>query len=94
MPFEDKTLSCRDCLQAFVFSAGEQEFFALKNLVNPPARCPNCRVNQKLQRTGKDPSLCSDVPCHDCGAVTRVPFRPTGAKPIFCTSCFQKNKTK
>lgn len=93
MTFEDKTLSCRDCLQAFVFFAGEQEFFALKELANEPKRCPNCRVKQKHERSGKDPSLCSEVPCHDCGVVTRVPFKPNGSKPIYCSICFQKSKT-
>ena len=26
--YQDKTLVCRDCGQEFIFSAGEQEFFA------------------------------------------------------------------
>lgn len=94
MTFEDKTLSCRDCLQAFVFTVGEQEFFAAKNLQNEPVRCSNCRVNQRLLRQGKDPSQSSEVSCHDCGAATRVPFKPTGAKPVYCSICFQKSKTK
>ncbi|MBQ9300647.1 MAG: zinc-ribbon domain containing protein, partial [Clostridia bacterium] len=28
--YEDKTLVCRDCGQEFVFTAGEQEFYAEK----------------------------------------------------------------
>ncbi len=94
MPFEDKTLSCRDCDQAFLFSAGEQEFFALKKLENVPARCPNCRTSQKMRRDGKDPELCTEVPCHDCGTMTRVPFKPTGTKPVYCTPCFHKQKNR
>ena len=30
MAFVDKTLKCRDCEQDFVFTAGEQEFYAEK----------------------------------------------------------------
>lgn len=29
--------------------------------------------------------------CADCGKSCEVPFRPTGDKPVFCSSCFQKN---
>jgi len=90
--FEDQILSCRDCHQPFVFSYGEQEFYALKNLSNKPKRCSNCRVNQTLVRNGKDPSICTEVSCHDCGAATRVPFKPTGEKPIYCSPCLHKNK--
>ena len=32
MAFEDKVLTCRDCGQEFVFTAGEQEFYAEKVL--------------------------------------------------------------
>ncbi|MBQ7784571.1 MAG: zinc-ribbon domain-containing protein, partial [Clostridia bacterium] len=28
--YQDKTLTCRDCGQEFVFTAGEQEFYAEK----------------------------------------------------------------
>ena len=28
--YTDKTLTCRDCSQSFVFTTGEQEFFASK----------------------------------------------------------------
>jgi CxxC-x17-CxxC domain-containing protein len=81
MHFENKTLECRDCHQPFLFSAGEQEFFALKNLVNIPKRCPNCRIRNKLLK----------APCADCGVVTVVPFKPTGKKPILCQSCMHAN---
>ena len=37
--YQDKTLICRDCGQEFIFSAGEQEFFASKGLQNEPGRC-------------------------------------------------------
>ena len=37
--YQDKTLTCKDCGQEFVFTAGEQEFYAEKGFVNEPQRC-------------------------------------------------------
>jgi len=92
MQFEDKTLSCQDCHQPFTFAAGEQEFFATKQLENEPKRCPSCRVSLRMKRDGKDPEHSTQVPCHNCGTITRVPFKPTGAKPVYCSPCFHKAK--
>ena len=48
--YTDKTLTCRDCGQEFIFSAGEQEFFASRGLMNEPGRCPACRAARKSAR--------------------------------------------
>jgi CxxC-x17-CxxC domain-containing protein len=50
MSYEDKTLTCVQCSKEFVFSAGEQAFYAEKGFTNPPKRCKACR---KLRRQGK-----------------------------------------
>ena len=42
MPFVDKTLRCLDCGKEFVFSSGEQEFYATKGW-NDPVRCKGCQ---------------------------------------------------
>ena len=34
--YEDKTLVCKECGNEFVFTAGEQEFYAEKGFVNEP----------------------------------------------------------
>src|SRR5258708_25683425 len=47
MPFTDQTLSCRDCQQAFTFTAGEQEFYESRGMTNAPSRCPECRAAHK-----------------------------------------------
>ena len=44
---EDKTLVCKDCGKEFVFTKGEQEFFAQKGLTNEPKRCKECRIAKK-----------------------------------------------
>lgn len=31
-----------------------------------------------------------DAVCDECGKDCKVPFRPTGNKPIFCSQCFEK----
>lgn len=48
----DQTLRCRECGVDFIWTAGEQEFFASRNLNNPPARCPSCRQAAKRDRDG------------------------------------------
>jgi CxxC-x17-CxxC domain-containing protein len=45
--YDDKILTCRDCNQSFVFTSGEQEFFASRGFTNEPSRCPECRAERK-----------------------------------------------
>ena len=52
MTYADKTLTCRDCGQAFIFTTGEQEFHASKGFTNEPGRCPECRAARKAERGG------------------------------------------
>ncbi|CAA7601917.1 CxxC-x17-CxxC domain protein [Acididesulfobacillus acetoxydans] len=93
MAFQDKILVCRDCGNEFVFSAGEQEFFAEKGFENEPSRCPACRAARR-QRAGSDRPQREmfTVICSNCGVETQVPFRPTGDKPVYCRDCYQKLK--
>ncbi len=45
----DKTLTCADCGQEFVFSATEQQFYADRQF-SEPRRCPSCRASRKAAR--------------------------------------------
>jgi CxxC-x17-CxxC domain-containing protein len=47
----DRTLTCRDCGQEFVFTAGEQDFYTQRGF-SEPQRCNDCRAARKTQRTG------------------------------------------
>ena len=47
MDFQDKTLVCKDCGKEFVFTVGEQQFYAEKGFENEPVRCKECRINKK-----------------------------------------------
>lgn len=92
--FADKMLTCRDCGSEFVFSGGEQEFYAQKGLVNEPGRCPECRA---LRREGRAPGRgrsMHKVMCAVCGQETEVPFLPTQGRPVYCQDCFQQIKAR
>ncbi len=90
--FKDRMLTCCNCSAEFIFSAGEQDFFHTKGLTNEPKRCQNCRVLVRAIRNGLEADKTTIVDCADCGAATRVPFRPTGRKPVYCSDCFRSNK--
>ncbi len=49
----DKTLNCKDCGVEFIFSEGEQAFYAEKGFTNEPLRCPDCRRSRKQQRNNE-----------------------------------------
>ena len=42
----DKQLTCKDCNTEFIFTKGEQEFYAGKGFPDP-MRCPDCRKAKK-----------------------------------------------
>ncbi|WP_298817217.1 zinc-ribbon domain containing protein [Chloroflexus sp.] len=103
MSFADKTLTCRDCGMDFVFTAGEQQFYAAKGFTNEPVRCPSCRKARKTQMSapaerhrvahtapvGRE-RVNYQVTCASCGQETTVPFVPRGTKPVYCSSCFNR----
>lgn len=47
MAFEDKKITCVQCGVEFVFTAGEQAFFAERGLESEPKRCSSCRRKKK-----------------------------------------------
>lgn len=53
MSYADKTVTCRDCGMEFVFTSGEQEFYAQKGFTNEPTRCPSCRQQRKASGGGR-----------------------------------------
>ena len=95
---QDKTLTCRDCGDQFVFSASEQDFFAEKGFTNEPGRCPQCRAAHKQKNNGGRGNSnyqqreMHDATCASCGVETQVPFRPSGDRPVYCRDCFSQNR--
>lgn len=47
--YNDKTLTCADCGQQFVFTASEQDFYAQRGF-SEPRRCASCRSSRKAAR--------------------------------------------
>jgi len=95
----DKTLKCRDCGAEFVFTEGEQSFYAAHGLLNEPGRCPQCRSLRKAQRGGGDaeaqterraPRELFPAVCAECGSQTMVPFQPHDDRPVYCSTCFDR----
>ncbi|MBP5662550.1 MAG: zinc-ribbon domain containing protein [Clostridia bacterium] len=89
--YEDKTLVCKECGKEFVFTAGEQEFYAEKGLQNEPGRCPECR--QAKRRAARGPREMFDAVCADCGKATKVPFQPRDDRPVYCDECFKAHRS-
>ncbi len=50
---QDETMVCKDCGQEFLFTVGEQEFYASKGFENKPTRCADCRRANKQQRQNR-----------------------------------------
>ena len=86
--YEDKTLVCKDCGAEFVFTAGEQEFYAEKGFQNEPTRCKACRQARKASRAAGAPRQMYDAVCAECGKPTQVPCEPKEDRPVYCSECF------
>jgi CxxC-x17-CxxC domain-containing protein len=99
---QDKILTCRDCGQEFVFTAGEQEFYAEKGF-NEPSRCAGCRAARKNSRGDSSRGESSfggsrsremfPAVCSQCGKQTEVPFEPRGDRPVYCSDCFATQRS-
>jgi CxxC-x17-CxxC domain-containing protein len=96
---QDKIIKCRDCGQEFVFTTGEQDFYAQKGF-SEPVRCFSCRAARKASRG--EGGLTAFVPrsremhsavCGQCGKHTQVPFEPRGSRPIYCSDCFSRQRS-
>jgi CxxC-x17-CxxC domain-containing protein len=93
MEYHDKVLKCGECGQEFVFTAGEQMFFADKGFKNEPKRCKDCKA-KRVQGSGQGNFQRTETKttCSQCGKETTVPFRPTQGRPVFCRECFQQRR--
>lgn len=96
--YKDKTIICVDCNKEFVFTAGEQEFYAAKGFAHEPSRCKPCRAKRKTGRSEQAPREAKPrrelftVICGDCGQETQVPFRPSQERPAYCRDCYNRRR--
>jgi len=101
--YQDRELTCKECGGVFVFTAGEQEFYASRGFEHLPGRCPQCRTARKARTSESGysggSSSSSGGPrrvaremhpavCSACGKQTEVPFVPRDDKPVYCSDCF------
>ena len=90
--YEDKTLVCKECGNEFVFTAGEQEFYASRGFENEPQRCKTCRDSRKnALRQNREMYTAT---CASCGCEAKVPFKPREDRPVYCSECFAKMKAE
>ncbi|HHV61494.1 MAG TPA: zinc-binding protein [Firmicutes bacterium] len=93
MEFKDKVLTCRDCGAEFVFTAGEQQFYAEKGFENEPVRCKECRIAKKRARNESGgPRELYTIICSACGKEAQVPFKPRNDRPVYCKECFEAQR--
>lgn len=86
--YQDRTLVCQDCGNEFIFTAGEQEFYAEKGFNNEPKRCKECRDARKAKQPTQRKLY--SVECASCGREAKVPFKPQDDRPVYCSECFEK----
>lgn len=92
MSFQDKNLTCRDCGKEFVWTSGEQEFFAQKGFDKPPIRCFSCRKKKKDKQApvaSKPTGELFTITCSKCGKKSEVDFKPRNPDGILCSECFE-----
>jgi|SRR6516164_5766702 CxxC-x17-CxxC domain-containing protein len=93
MEYRDRVLKCVECGADFVFTAGEQLFYADKGFKNEPKRCKNCKAKRN-QPPGSHshPRQVTATVCSQCGKETTVPFKLTQGRPVYCRECFQQRR--
>ena len=101
---EDRSITCVDCGEEFIFTAGEQAFYRERGLTNEPTRCKNCREKRKTGRStpggagggggshGRPEKTMYATTCSNCGRDTEVPFVPTSGRPVLCRDCFAASR--
>ena len=90
--YEDKTLVCKECGKEFVFTAGEQEFYAERGFQNEPQRCKACRDARNTALAVY--YSCLSIVCAACGGEAKVPFEPKWDRPVYCRECFAKMRAE
>ncbi|MFQ6672937.1 MAG: zinc-ribbon domain containing protein, partial [Candidatus Tectimicrobiota bacterium] len=62
MEYQDQPIICSDCGQEFIFTAGEQQFYAERGFDHPPKRCKPCRTLRKQQQATQAPVAPREAP--------------------------------
>jgi CxxC-x17-CxxC domain-containing protein len=93
MEYHDRVLKCAECGAEFVFTAGEQMFYADKGFKNEPKRCKSCKARRGNHSGGGGAHRSETrTTCSQCGKETTVPFKPTKGLPVYCRECYQQRR--
>lgn len=92
--YTDKTFTCRDCGRAFIFTAGEQEFYAVHGFDIEPLRCKACRIYKKQRQKPKNDITLYEIVCSKCGEIEEIPFEPRPDRPVYCGRCYRAMNEK
>lgn len=93
MEYQDRVLKCVECGGEFVFTAGEQLFYATKGFKNEPKRCKPCKAKRSQSPSGHGyQRVVTATVCSQCGKETTVPFKLTQGRPVYCRECFQQRR--
>jgi len=84
----DRTLTCADCGQEFVFTASEQQFYADRGF-SDPRRCRNCRAARKTQMSSGD----STGGGYSAGGSGSGGYRERRPREMFEATCSNCGKT-
>jgi DNA-directed RNA polymerase subunit RPC12/RpoP len=93
MEYHDRVLKCAECGAEFVFTAGEQMFFADKGFKNEPKRCKGCKAKRAEGGGGgggggSQMRSETKTTCSQCGKDTTVPRRDV---QFFAASVFSND---
>jgi hypothetical protein len=93
--FEDKTLQCCDCEGDFIFSGGDQAFFA-RNDFAAPVRCADCRAAKKAAAPKPITISCKNCKVEFMFSVGAQKFfkENNWPAPVRCTTCRKEKKAK
>lgn len=92
MEYRDRVLRCVECGSEFIFSAGEQMFYADKGFKNEPKRCKACKAKRSETPGQAFQRNITTTVCSQCGKETTVPFKLTQGRPVYCRECFQQRR--
>lgn len=90
--YQDKTIVCKECGKEFVFTAGEQEFYAEKGFQNEPQRCRDCRMARKNASGNRTERKTYTAVCAKCGGEAIVKFEPSPDRDVYCDACYREMK--
>ena len=99
-----KTIQCVECSNDFEFTDDDRA--RLDKLVEDrkidkwtePKRCLPCRRARKAaagggrSSGGGGPKELFAAKCSQCGGEARVPFKPRGDLPVYCSTCFSEQR--